>query len=690
TFTTTVGTDGSYSVDVPADLAEGGYTVEASVEDPAGNTGTADDAGVVDTTPPSITVDAPALTTDPTPTITGTTDAPAGSTVTLVVTGSDNVSQTFTATVGTDGSYSVDVPADLAEGGYTVEASVEDPAGNTGTADDAGVVDTTPPSITVDAPALTTDPTPTITGTTDAPAGSTVTLVVTGSDNVSQTFTTTVGTDGSYSVDVPADLAEGGYTVEASVEDPAGNTGTADDTGTFAPLAATEDTVASFTVADLLGETGSGLTVTSVSIGNGIATITGGGSAISYTPSENYSGETTLTYTLSDGSTATAQVSVAPVTDMPTATDGLTFTISGTSFSTYSWSGVTSVSDGTTTWDLEKNGGYGADSADLVNAIDYLVANDMGAATIGTTTSISGGTLPTYEAKLITGYVYLEAGSSYAFAGTVDDSGTIVIGDLASGHSSWTGPVAAGNFTATETGFYTFDLYLHNAVGVGNYDFSIVNADNGSEVPLFGNLSDVQNAISSYNYLSLGSFNDGSDADGNGFYGLDYGYTGTEGSGIPLTGVGANLTDTDGSESLTMTVSGLVEGATLNYDVVYADGTTGTGTAVADSSGTITVTGGPGAVQLSYLTLDIPAGTYDVLVTATAQDGTDAPQSSTIEFTVNSTPTASGFSAFAATSFATSTEATDTSPADSSSTVALYADTTSIWDDSALKTASHY
>ncbi|MPL83887.1 hypothetical protein SDC9_29846 [bioreactor metagenome] len=434
--------------------------------------------------------------------------------------------------------------------------------------------------------------------------------------------------------------------------------------------------------------------MTAVSVGNGAATITGGGSAISYTPSENYSGETTLTYTLSDGSTATAQVSVAPVTDMPTATDGLNFTITGTSFTTYTWHRISTVTDGTTTWNLQKNAGYGADSEDLVNAIDYLFANNMGSAVEGSTTSITSSSLPTFDAKLVTGYVYLEAGQSYEFAGVVDDSGTIVIGDLATGHASWQGPTAGGDFTVTETGFYTFDLYLHNAVGVGNYNFSIVNAD-GSAVQLFGSLADVQDAIDSYDYLSLADFNDGDDADGNGFYGLEYGYNGTEGTGIPLTGVGANLTDTDGSESLMMTVSGLVEGATLNYDVVYADGTTGTGTAVADSSGTLTVTGGPGAVQLSYLTLDIPAGNYTVQVTATAQDGTDAPRSSSIEFTVNSAPMAGGFSAFAASTETSGADsATDpsvsSSAADSSSTVALYADTTSIWDDSALKTASHY
>ncbi|KFI24625.1 Ig-like domain-containing protein, partial [Paenirhodobacter enshiensis] len=569
-----------------------------------------------------------------------------------------------------------------------------------GSADDAGVIDSVPPAITVDAPAQTTDTTPTITGTTDATPGSTVTVTVTGSDGTPQTLTATVTPGGTYTVDVPAALAEGSYTVTANVTDPAGNTGTASDTGIVAALAATEDTGTSYTVADLTGETGSGLTVTSVSVGSGTATVTGGGSAVSYTPVANYSGETTITYTLSDGSTSTALVHVAPVTDAPTAMGNFTFDIASTSFATYSWSNIQSVSDGTTTWDLEKNGGDGADSADLVNAIDYLYANDYASATTGTTTSIVSSSLPTYQAKLITGYVFLEAGSTYSFSGTVDDSGTIVIGDVTSGHANWAGTntSTASDFTVAETGFYTFDLYLHNAAGVGNYNFSILNADSGSAVQLFGSEADIQQAISSYNYLSLGSFDDGSDADGNGYYALQYGYTGTEGTGISLTGVGAKLSDTDGSEHLTMTVTGLAEGATLNYDVTHADGSTGTGTAVADSSGTITVSGEPGDVEFSYLTLNIPAGDYNVQVTATAQDAPDASKSATTEFTVHSTAASSGFSALAAAADTTDTSGTTTADssgiatataADTSSTVALYSDTTSVWDET-LKTASNY
>ncbi|WP_221620863.1 retention module-containing protein, partial [Aeromonas caviae] len=194
---------------------------------------------LVDLTAPVITVSAPDNTNDRTPTLTGTTDAPAGSTVTLLVTDANGNQQTLTATVQPDGSFSVDVTTPLAEGGYQVTASVTDPAGNTGTATDDGSVDTTAPIVTVNAPDNTNDNTPTITGTTDAAPGSTVTLTVTDANGNQQTLTATVQPDGSFSVDVTTPLAEGGYQVTASVTDPAGNTGTATDDGsvdTTAPI----------------------------------------------------------------------------------------------------------------------------------------------------------------------------------------------------------------------------------------------------------------------------------------------------------------------------------------------------------------------------------------------------------------------------------------------------------------------
>jgi hypothetical protein len=148
--TTTVKPDGTYSVDVPNPLPDGNYTADASVKDPAGNQGTATDPGSVDTTAPTITVDAPDNTRDNTPTISGKTDAPAGSLVTVTVTDSEGHTQVITTTVGEDGIYSVDVPKPLPDGNYTVGASVKDPAGNEGTGKDNGSVDTIAPTISVD------------------------------------------------------------------------------------------------------------------------------------------------------------------------------------------------------------------------------------------------------------------------------------------------------------------------------------------------------------------------------------------------------------------------------------------------------------------------------------------------------------------------------------------------------------
>ncbi|WP_394293428.1 retention module-containing protein, partial [Aeromonas rivipollensis] len=200
-----------------------------------------DEDELLDLTAPTITVSAPDNINDSTPTLTGTTDAAPGSTVTLVVTDANGNQQTLITTVNPDGSFSVDVETPLPDGGYDVTASVTDPAGNTGTAADDGSVDSTAPSVTVTAPDNTSDSTPTITGTTNATPGSTVTLVVTDANGNQQTLTATVQPDGSYSSNVVTPLPDGGYEVTASVTDPAGNTGTAADDGSV-------DTTANITV----------------------------------------------------------------------------------------------------------------------------------------------------------------------------------------------------------------------------------------------------------------------------------------------------------------------------------------------------------------------------------------------------------------------------------------------------------
>ena len=236
-----VGADGRYSVEVPKALAEGRYTAEAAVKDPAGNEGKASDNGSIDITAPVISVDIPEVSRDTTPTISGKTDVPAGTVVTITVTGKDGHPQVVTTTVKDDGSFEVDVPEALPEGPVSVEAVVKDPAGNEGRASDNGTIDTTAPVITVDAPDNTSDNTPLISGTTDAPAGSIVSITVTDSRGSVQMVSASVGADGRYSVEVPKALAEGRYTAEAAVKDPAGNEGKASDNGSV-------DTTAAITV----------------------------------------------------------------------------------------------------------------------------------------------------------------------------------------------------------------------------------------------------------------------------------------------------------------------------------------------------------------------------------------------------------------------------------------------------------
>ena len=246
TVTVPVTEEGTYAVDLSEQLPDGKYTVFATVSNSTGKTATASDTGEIDTTA-VITVEAPDLSNDNTPTLTGTTtDVEEGQTVTLTVTDSRGGSQVVTATVQADGSYQTEVPNALPDGRYSVEAVVSDKAGNRAEARDdnngkGNVIDTTAPVITVDAPDNTSDNTPLISGTTDAPAGSIVSITVTDSRGSVQTVSASVGADGRYSVEVPKALAEGRYTAEAAVKDPAGNEGRASDNGSV-------DTTAAITV----------------------------------------------------------------------------------------------------------------------------------------------------------------------------------------------------------------------------------------------------------------------------------------------------------------------------------------------------------------------------------------------------------------------------------------------------------
>lgn len=167
--------------------------------------------------PPVVTIagGSTSITTDTTPTISGTTDAEAPAVVSVTING-----QTLSSTPS-DGVWSV-TSAILANGSYPVVASVSDAAGNSTSATQDLTVDTVLPIVVIDgAPSVTTnDPTATIAGTSDVAAGTVVQVTVD-----AQTVSALVQPGGSWNLRT-ATLADGTRTVTASVRDPAGNEGT--------------------------------------------------------------------------------------------------------------------------------------------------------------------------------------------------------------------------------------------------------------------------------------------------------------------------------------------------------------------------------------------------------------------------------------------------------------------------------
>ncbi|MFA8260029.1 Ig-like domain-containing protein [Escherichia coli] len=240
TYTASVAANGSWSVNVPAgDLAtlpDGAANVQASVSSASGNSASAIHAYSVDASAPTLTINTIAsddilnATEAGSPlTISGTSTAETGQTVTVTLNGA-----TYSGNVQADGSWSVSVPPSalgaLSASNYTVSATVNDKAGNPGSASHNLAVDTTAPVLTINtvagddiindaehAQALV------ISGTsTGGEAGDVVSVVLNG-----KTYTTTLDASGNWSVGVPAAdvaaLGSGAQTITASVSDRAGN-----------------------------------------------------------------------------------------------------------------------------------------------------------------------------------------------------------------------------------------------------------------------------------------------------------------------------------------------------------------------------------------------------------------------------------------------------------------------------------
>ncbi|HEY1026178.1 MAG TPA: tandem-95 repeat protein, partial [Pseudomonas sp.] len=356
---------------------------------------------------------------------------------------------------------------------------------------------------------------------------------------------------------------------------------------------------------DVDGDT---LSITGASAQHGSVSVVDG--KLVYTPTGNYSGADTITYNITDGkggnSSATVQVSIQAVADAPNlSAQTPAGTPHATGLTLQSWNGL-----------ALGNSGSGANPTTLKAVIDA-------AGTPASSVTANDAHLDNVNAGVankFSGLIYLQAGETYTFSGVGDDSVLVSVGGTTVASATWSGNSGqfSGSFTAQQSGYYTLDVYQHNQSGPGNLDVNI-KVGNGA----------VQD-LSSANvllYRDTGDLNqDGvrvsqlHGSEGKGYYQV-YGYNeGDEDSSIPLSHLAASLSDTDGSESLSVSISQIPEGATLSDGVHSFTATAGTST--ADVSGW-------NLGNLSFTPAANANGTFTLKVTATATEGANGDHAST-------------------------------------------------------------
>ncbi|MCP1510031.1 hypothetical protein J2Y83_000158 [Pseudomonas marginalis] len=273
---------------------------------------------------------------------------------------------------------------------------------------------------------------------------------------------------------------------------------------------------------------------------------------------------TELKFQATDGSlysdTKTVTVDIHPVVDVPVVTVGA-FSAVPTGLVIQTWVGGNLPSA------LGTNGNGAPLSSDLIKVLDAKTA--ASAASTGVTSNVSNSNVVEGTATKVSGLIFLEAGKSYTFTGTADDSLAITVGGKLVATETWSkGSVITGTaYTPTESGYYTLDIYHYNQAGAGNYDVN-VSINNGSSMSL-GN-SGVQTYTSVDALKAAGAvLGDSHVVNGEGYYtGYVYNH-GLEDTTIKVGPITTTFVDNDGSESHKVEISGLPKGT------VITDGTTG-------------------------------------------------------------------------------------------------------------------
>ncbi|WP_206757796.1 type I secretion C-terminal target domain-containing protein [Pseudomonas fluorescens] len=360
---------------------------------------------------------------------------------------------------------------------------------------------------------------------------------------------------------------------------------------------------------------------------------------VRYTPADNESGDnsfggtgvgnkqgdyTELNFQATDGSsysdTKTITVDIHPVTDVPV----LTFGQAPTGLTIQTWTGSNLPAE------LGTNGQGVTQSSTLINVINAQTADS--AASTGVTSNVSNGNVAEGTATKVSGLVYLEAGKSYTFSGTADDSLAITVGGKLVASETWSqgSGIGGSTYTPTESGYYTLDVYHYNQNGPGNYDVN-VSTNNGPAVSLGNSGLQTYTSVAALEAAGM-VLGDSHVVNGEGYYtGSVYNH-GLEDTAIKIAPITATFVDNDGSESHKVEISGLPEGAVLTdgttghsitstgastlYDVSTWNLSTLTVTPFKDSTASFDLTVKATAKELSTGVEEVTSGKIGIVVTA--------------------------------------------------------------------------
>nr|BFD38848.1 hypothetical protein FFPRI1PSEUD_03470 [Pseudomonas sp. FFPRI_1] len=315
------------------------------------------------------------------------------------------------------------------------------------------------------------------------------------------------------------------------------------------------------------------------------------------------------------GNTGTVNIDITPVADAPSL-GVANNSVNSIGLLKESWTSLNGLG-------TNGNGITG----DALKAVFNNSGNPTSSSTV--TNAQSDANVASGSGSKTSGLIYLEAGKTYSFSGSGDDSLLITIGGKNVATALWgSGGGISGSFTPTTSGYYTLDIYHANQSGPGSYDVNLsVNGGaavdlSNANIPMYPNETALNNAGVTLSDLH--------GSNGEGYYDGYKLNEGAEGGSVKLAKITTALTDTDGSETLSVKISGIPAGSVLS------DGAGHTFTATA-TNGEANVTGW----NLGSLTVTPPPyynGTFNLNVTSTSTESLGGSASTSAQIPVKVYP----------------------------------------------------